>query len=325
MAEPIKWKSKLILAKPEAAYAVNPVLVAANAVLLTDVQLQPMEGEDVSRNLELPYLGAQEALTAGLRSVLTGTFELVGSGETGVAPGWSALIRAMGIAEVVTPDTVPGDGTGKVEYTPVTDDHESVALEFYIGPDAAASRYLFLGARGTGQLTVSANGIPAIRGTWTGLWTLPGTQAKPTGVDLSNFVDPQVATKANTPTFTIDAIPFVMRSFTLDFANDVQARMLVGREAIIIVDRNETIAATVEAVPLGTYNPYARASATPKARFPIVVAHGTVAGRRVRIDVPKATQNRATGFENQQGVLEWPLNFTPMPDAGDDQWKITLS
>lgn len=321
MAEPIKWMSKLILAKPEVTYGVDPTPTAANAMLLTDVQLQPMEGEDVSRNLEMPYLGAQEALTAGLRSVLTGTFELVGSGQTGVAPGWSPLIRAMGVAEVVTPDTVPGDGTGKVEYTPVTDDHESVAIYFYIGP----TRYVMLGARGTGQLTVTANGIPAIRGTWTGLWKLPTDQAKPAGVDLSNFVDPQVASKANTPTFTIDAIPFVMRSFTLDLACDVQARMLVGREAIVIVGRNETLNITVEAVPLATYNPYLRASTTPKPRFPIQLAHGTVAGRRVGVGVAKATQNRATGFENQQGVLEWPLGFTPMPDEGDDQWKITLS
>lgn len=319
MPDPIKWQSKLILAKAEAEYGTNPTLAAANAVLLTDVQLQPMEGEDVSRNLDRPYLGAQEQLTAGLRSVLTASFELVGSGDTGVAPSWSPLIRALGIAEVVTADATPGDGT--VEYTPVSDDHESVAIAFYIGP----TRYLLLGARGTGQLMVNASGIPMIRGTWTGLWTLPADQSKPTGVDLSGIPDPQVASKTNTPTFTIDAIPFVMRSFQLDFGCDVQPRMLVGREAIIIVDRAETITTTVEAVPMATYNPFARASATPKDRFPIVLEHGTVAGRRVRIDVDAAVQNRVTGFENQQGVLEWPLSFTPMPTDGDDQWKITLS
>jgi len=101
--------------------------------------------------------------------------------------------------------------------------------------------------------------------------------------------------------------------------------MLVGREAILIVDRNETIATTVEAVPMAIYNPYLRASTTPKPRFPIAIAHGTVAGRRVAVAVAEAVQNRTVGLENQQNVLEWSLSFTPMPVEGDDQWKITLS
>jgi hypothetical protein len=316
MAEPIKWKSKTFLVKPEVTYGTDAVPVAANAVLLTDVQFQPMEGDDVSRNIELPYMGAQETIAAGLRAVLTGSFELVGSGETGVAPGWSALIRSMGIAEIVTPDGAPGTGT--VEYMPVTDDHESVSTYFYIGP----TRYVMRGVRGTGELTCNAQGIPVIRGAWTGLFTLPSDQAAP-AVDLSNFVEPQIASQANTPVFTIGGVPFVMRNFSLNFACDVQPRMLVGREGILIVDRAESISTTVEAVPMATYNPYAKAQ-TPKPRQAIVLEHGTIVGRKVTIEAPTAVQNRPSGLENQQGVLEWPLTFTPLPTAGNDQWKITL-
>ncbi|MES2987679.1 MAG: hypothetical protein V4808_07220 [Pseudomonadota bacterium] len=314
---PIKWKSKTILVKPEVTYGVDPVPTAANAVLLTDVQFQPMEGEDVTRNVELPYMGAQEAISAGLRAVLTGTFELVGSGETGVAPGWSAIMRSLGVAEVVTPDDDPDDGT--VEYVPVSQGHESTAIYFIIGP----TRYVMVGCAGTGQMTVNAQGIPGIRATITGLFTLPSDQAPPS-VDLSNFVEPQVASKANTPVFTINGIPFVMRNFGFDFGCDVQPRMLVGREQILIVDRAEKITTTVEAVPLATYSPYLKAI-TPKPRMPIVLQHGTAAGRRVKFEAPTAVQMRPSGFENQQGVLEWPLTFTPLPDEGDDQWKITLS
>lgn len=315
--EPIKFKSKTILVEPEVTYGVDPTPLAINAMLLTDVQLQPMEGEDVSRNLELPYLGAQEQFAAGLRAVLTCTFELVGSGETGVAPGWSPIMRALGVAEVVTPDDDPNDGT--VEYTPISDEHESACIYFHIGP----SRFVLKGVRGSGVLTINAQGIPSVRATLTGLWTLPTDSAAPT-VDLSNFVAPQIAAKANTPVFTIDAVPFKLRMFELDLANDVQPRMLVNHEEIVIVDRNETLKATVEAVPLATYNPFAKGSASPKPRVPIVIEHGTVIGRRVKVEAGTAVQNRLTGFENQQGVLEWPLGFTPLPDAGDDQWKITL-
>lgn len=316
---PIKWKSKTILVKPEVTYGVDPVPVAANAVLLTDVQFQPMEGEDVSRNLDLPYMGAQETIAAGLRAVLTASFELVGAGQNGVAPGWSALIRSMGIAEVVTPETGAGAGDGKVEYLPVSNNHESVAIYFFMG----STRYVMLGVRGTGEATVNANGIPVIRGTWTGLFTLPAENAAP-AVDLSNFVEPQIASTANTPVFTIGGTAFVMRSFGLNFGCDVQPRMLVGREQIVIVDRSETISTSVEAVPMTVYNPYQKVQ-TPKPRQPIILQHGTVVGRKVKIEAPYAVQGRPTGLDNQQGIVEWPLTFMPLPSAGNDQWKITLS
>jgi hypothetical protein len=316
---PIRWKSKSFLVKKETTYGVDPTPTAANAVLVTDVSLQPMEGEDVSRNLDLPYMGAQEMFATGLRAVLTASFELVGSGETGVAPGWSMLARTLGIAEVVTPDDDPGDGT--VEYTPISSGHESAAIYVQIGP----TRYVILGLAGTGELSFNANGIPVLKGTWTGLWTLPGDQAAPTGIDLSNFVDPQVATKANTPVFTIDAIPFVMRNFAMNLGNDVQGRFLVGDERVMIVDRSETITATVQAVPMATFNPYAKASQSPKPRMPIVLEHGTVVGRKVKFEAPACTLNRPSGIDNQQGIVEWPLTFVPQPTEGNDQWIITLS
>lgn len=316
---PIKWRSKTILTKAETVYGTDPVPTAANAVLLTDVQLQPMEGEDVSRNLEQPYMGAQEDIAAAIRVVLTGSFELVGSGATGVAPGWSALIRAMGVAEVITPDTGVGANDGTVEYSPITDGHESVATYINIGP----TRHVIRGMRGTGVITVNAQGIPVCRGTWTGLFTTPVDQVAP-AVDLSNFVEPQIASKTNTPVFTIGGVAFVMRSFEMNLGCDVQPIMLVGHEEIVIVDRAEAISTSVWAVPMATYNPYVKAQ-TPKPKQAVVLQHGTIIGRRVKIDAPTATQGRLSGINNNQGVVEWPLSLTPLPNQGNDQWMITLS
>lgn len=317
MADPIKWKSKIILVKPEATYGVDPVPTGAqDGMVLTDVQFQPMEGQDVSRNLEMPYLGSQEQVPVGLYCVLTGSFELVGSGQTGVAPAWSPLLRACGVAEVVTPDDDPGDGT--VEYSPVSDGHESFAAYFFIGPN----RYVMLGSRATAEITVNALGIPVCRVTITGLFTVPSVQARPT-VNLDAFQTPEVASKANTPIFTIDDIPFVMRNFSLNLGCDVQARMLIGLERIVIVDKAETLSTQVEAVPMSTYNPVVRAM-SPAPRQPIILQHGTVPGRIVEISAPKAVQRRFGGSTENQGVEEWPLTFSTLPDAGDDQWKITL-
>lgn len=318
MADPIKWRSKIILVKAEPlnAYGVDPVPTGpANAMLMTNVQLQPMEGQEVSRNLETPYMGAQESLPVGLYSVLTGDFELVGSGTAGTAPAWSPLLRSCGVAEVITPTT-------KVEYSPISESQESVTCHFMIG----TNRYVMLGARSTGQITINALGIPVCRITMTGLFTLPSVQTRPT-VNLTAWQKPQVASKATTPVYTIDAIPFVGRDYSLNLGCEIQPRMLFNQERVLIVDKAEQITMTVEAVAVSTYNPVARAgSPTADApRVPIVVEHGTIAGRKVKIEAAACVQSRFAGSQENQKIEEWPLTFTPLPTAGDDQWKITLT
>ncbi|MDT7533731.1 hypothetical protein OVY48_09875 [Sphingobium sp. SA2] len=318
MAEPIKWRSKLILVKAEPlnAYGVDAAPTGAvNAMLLTNVQFQPMEGQEVSRNLELPYMGAQESLPVGLYCVLTGDFELVGSGAAGTAPAWSPLIRSCGVAEVITPGET-------VEYTPITEDHESVTAYFQIG----VNRYVMLGARSTAQFSINAMGIPVCRITMTGLFTIPSVQARPT-VNLTAWQKPQVASKATTPVFTIDAMPLTGRDFQLTLGCEVQPRMLFNQERVLIVDRAETISLTVEAVPLTTYNPITAAgSPTVEApRVPIEVEHGTIVGRKVRIEAQSCVQQRFAGSQENQKIEEWPLTFMPLQVGGNDQWKITVS
>ena len=305
------WKSKTILAKVETTYGTDATPTgAANAILCSDVTFTPMEGDWVKRNYERRYFGGRPGLGAAFRSILTFSVELVGSGTAGTAPGWGPLLRACGIAEVVTAAT-------KVEYTPVTDAPESVTLYF----DVDGTKHVMLGTRGTVVFKVDANGIPMMTFTLTSLFTVPTEAAKPTP-DYSTFKAPQVAIKTNTPTFTIGGTAFIMRSFELDMANDVQPRMLVGQEAILIVDRDETLKTQIEAVALTTYDPFTIANNNTLQAIQLV--HGVGAGLISTFDLPSAQQQMPT-YQEQQGILEWPLTFSALPVDGDDQWKITLT
>lgn len=308
---PKYWKSKTILAKDEVTYGIDPVPTgAANAILASDVTFTPMEGDWVKRNYERRFFGSRPGLGAAFRSMLTFSVELVGSGAAGTAPGWGPLLRACGVAEVITAGV-------SVEYSPITDGPESATLYF----DVDGTKHVMLGARGNVVFKVDANGIPMLTFTFTSLFTVPTEAAKPTPV-YTAFQAPQVASKANTPTFTIGAVPFTMRSFELDMANDVQPRMLVGQEAILIVDRDETLKVQVEAVALGTYDPFTTAKNNVLKAIQLV--HGTVAGRIVTLDLP-SSQQQMPAYQEQQGILEWPLTFSPLPVAGDDQWTLTLT
>lgn len=308
----IKWKSKIILFALEAAYGVDPAPTgAANAILMTGVTFSPMEGEDISRDLEYPYLSAQEEIPAGLHGRIRGRIELAPSGTAGTAPAWGPVLRACGVAETITALT-------SVTYNPITDGMESGTLHFWMG----GTRHVLTGCRGNATMRWPAQGLPYLEIDLMGLWSKPAETARP-AVDLSAFKGPVVVTHANTPTFTVDGVSLVMREAALSLNNQVETRLLVGEESVIIPDRAEGFTARVEAVPLATFDPYALAEA--RTRAPVALTHGTTAGNTASLSVPTAQIKRLSGFENAQNILEWPLDAVPLPQAGNDQWTLTLT
>lgn len=311
MPAALKWRSKILLLKIEASYGVDPAPAAANGILATNVELSPMEGDDASRDLEYPYLGAQPMIPTGLRATLSFSTELQGSGTAGTAPAWGPIARACALAQTVNAGV-------SVVYNPISSSHESVHVYFWI----EATRHVMKGCRGTGVLTVDAQGIPRIRWTLTGLFVTPTEQSRVTPT-LTGFIAPQVATDANTPTFSVNSVDLVLRGFSLDLGNAVEPRLLIGREEILITNRQEAIAARVEAVPLSTLDPFTLAQAQTQVAVSLV--HGTSAGKIATIAAPTCQVMRMSGYENNQDVLEWPLRLTPIPAAGNDQFSIALT
>lgn len=309
---PIKWRSKILLAKIETTYGTDAAPAGAtDAVLATNIVLTPMEGQDVSRELELPWLAAQATIPAGLHSRLQFRVEIVPSGTAGTAPAWGPLLRACAVAETIVADT-------SVTYNPVTDDHESVTIHFWLG----GTRFVIKGARGTCVMRFTAQGIPYLEFDLRGLFALPGEQSRPTPT-LSAFLKPDLVTSAKTPTFEIDDTAFVMRSFALDLGNSVQPRFLVGSESILIADKAELATAQVEAVPLTTFDPFD--AAYDQETVPVELVHGTVAGRTATLAIDAAQLQRPAGLENAQDITEWPLRLVPLPSSGNDQWTLALT
>lgn len=312
MPAPIKWKSKILLAKIETTYGVDATPTgAANAILAVGVSLVPMEGDDVTRDLEFPWLAAQAMIPTGLRVRLRGRIELAPSGTAGTAPAWGPILRICGAGAVVTAGT-------SVVFAPISDDMESATIHFWIG----GTRHVMKGCRGSGVIRANAQGIPYFEFDILGLFTTPTETARPTP-DLSAFKKPRIVTTANTPLFTINSVALVMRSFAMNLGNAVEPRLLVGSESIIIPDRAELVQTTVEATPLTTYDPYTIAD--QQTAVPIVLKHGTSAGNIWQLSVPAAQQKRLASFSQNQNILEWPLELVPQPVAGNDQWTLTLT
>jgi hypothetical protein len=79
--------------------------------------------------------------------------------------------------------------------------------------------------------------------------------------------------------------------------------MLVGTEAVRIVDHECVLKTQVEAVALTTYDPYTIAKAQTKQA--IALLHGTVVGRKFQLDLPSC-QQLLPSYQEQSGIAEWP-------------------
>jgi hypothetical protein len=308
----ISWKSKIILFKIEETYGTDPTPTgAANAMLMTNVSYSPMVGNSVSRDLEFPYLAAQGKIPAGLRVQLKGRVELAPSGTAGTAPAWGPLVRACRWAETIVADT-------SVTYSPVSEDMESGTLWFWIG----GTKQIVTGVRGDVDLKVDAQGIPYLEFTLTGLFGDPSEVSRATPT-LTGFKQPKLATTANTPTFTVNSVALVMRSFQLSMNNQVTPRFLVGADEIVITDGAETASARVQAVPLTTFNPFSLAKAETEVAVSLV--HGTAAGSIATLTLGHCQIDLIGDYQQQDNILEWTVPLIPLPSSGNDQWSLALT
>lgn len=308
MPEPLSWKSKVILADIEAAYGTDPV--PTQAILAKNVSVKPMDGEDVTRDIERPFFGAQPSIPTGLRTVIEFDCELVGSGTAGTPPAFGPLLRACALSETISAGV-------SATYAPVHSALESAALYFWIG----GTQQKILGARGSVSLNLTAQQIPTLHFTLTGLWAAPTAVATP-AIDLSDFPQPQIVNSVNTNLFTVNGVALVLRSFALDRQNDVQPRLLVARDEIMIVDSNEAMSMQVEAVPIATFDLFGLVNA--RTTMSVVLHHGP-AGSQVNIQALRCQIMRPDGYQNQNSVLEWALKLVPLPsDAGDDQFSLVF-
>lgn len=305
------WRKKSILAKAEGTYATDASPTgAANAIIALNAQITPIEAQEVRRELDRPYMGAEPTILAGQHVAMQFETEATGGGAVDTAPPHAPLFRASGLAETVNAST-------SVVYDPVSAAFESASLYFNLD----GTLHKALGARGNLGFLLQAQQIPRWTHRFLGLIADPAATALPTET-LTAWQGPIESSDTNTPTFSIHGYSAVLERLELDFGNDVQGRFLVGQENVVIVDRNVTGRAVIEAPALGTKDFFAIARAETRAALQLV--HGTTAGNIVTIDAPKVQIGRPT-YQNSQGFVHLVLPLTFTPDTGDDEISITFT
>lgn len=307
----LKRKAAL-LAKIETTYGVDPTPTGgANAILVSDVNISPMEMKTEDRALLRPFLGNNEQLPTGLFSKLDFTCEIAGSGAKGTAPAWGPLIRACGFAETITAAT-------KVEYTPVSSDMESVTQ--YLNLDGVLHK--LTGARGTVSFDFTKDTRPKMKFSFTGLFNAVTDAASPV-VDYAAWIKPLPVNKTNTPTLTVDSYAAAVHSLSFDMANAVVYRELLNDQAkVLITDRKPSGQIVMEAVTVATKNWWSVIKDVVTG--PLHLVHGLVDGNIVELEAIN-TQLIKPQYQDQDGIAMLQCGTVYTPSAtGNDELVITV-
>ncbi len=307
-----KMRRRLVLAAIESTYGTDPgPTPVANAILTRSVDVTPMAGDDIDRNLLRSYYGNSQSVAGEKHVELTLEVELAGSGAAGTAPAWAPLLRACGFAETVNAGT-------DVTYNPITGNEESISC--WIHRDGVLHK--FTGGRGSVSFRLDVNNIPVMTFRFLGLLGTISNTLMPTTADYSPWQLPLPVTNNNTSPLTLHGVQVSFSQVTLDMSVETTKHMVVGAgSSILIVDRAPSGTAVIEEPALATLDLYTKAKDASLGG--LALTHGTTVGNIVEFSGPKV----GTGSPTEQdlnGVQMLSVPLTINPDAGNDELVITV-
>lgn len=102
-------RKRVILAKIEATYSQDPTPSAGlDALLMSNLNVSPMEQTLVQRNNVKAYLGNNPSVLAAIYAKVSFDIEVAGSGTPGTAPAYDELLRACGLSATTLASALSG-------------------------------------------------------------------------------------------------------------------------------------------------------------------------------------------------------------------------
>ena len=308
----LKWAKKLLLAKAESTAGTAEALTKADAILVSNVELNQLAGDSVSRELERSYFGNSDQIPVNTHLSLTFRVELAGSGAKKTPPGWGKLLLPCGMKETV--------GSMTVDYAPISENEPTLTL----GLNIDGQLHTLAGSRGSFGIESGANAIPYLTFSFTGLYTEPSSVAATKMPVFTAFKKPLVGSNKNTPAFSFHGKgDLALSGFNYDHANEVVHREVIGAaNSVVISNRAPTGSVTIDTPKYTDLNLVARAKAGTLGA--LVLQHGTADGEKVAISLP---QTAISGISNTEadGIWQNEVSFAVLPKDGNDEIKITTS
>lgn len=222
---------KLLLAKQEVTYGVDPTPDDTNAIETMDLQMDRYAGDKTERNVDRNTIGGKESIAISPHTNASFGVGLASSGTAGTAPAHGPLWRACGFDETIVAVT------SAAYQLPATkadlDAADSVTM--WDSRSQSGLTQKMTGCRGKNSISMGRGELPKIEfSDFLGSYNTPIALAGPTGIDWSGWKAELPFTKGNVPVLTLDGESACTESFNIDFGQDVQRRNVPGCEQTII-------------------------------------------------------------------------------------------
>jgi len=306
-------RRRLILAKIETTYGTDPTPTgASNAVLVRNLEIQPLVSDAVNRELVRPYLGQSDQLLAQTRVEVSFEVELAGSGTAGTAPAYGPVLRSCALSETISAGT-------SVTYAPESSGFESCTIYYH----EDGIRHKVTGCRGTFELTGEVGQIPVIAFTMTGIYNAPTDETLPTPT-YANQSTPLLFKQGNTTNFSAFSYSGCLQSYNFSMANDVIYRELVGcTKEIMITNRAPSGTIVIEAPTIAAKDFFTIATGTSTGS--ITFQQGTTAGNIVTMTTAQSDLGSLT-YSDMDGVQMLNMPFIAVPtSAGNNEMSLVYT
>lgn len=307
------WRNRLALAKIETTYNTSSSPAATDALLFTELDVQPLAVELTERETIQSHFGNRASIVTQRSVPVNATVELAGSGSAGTAPRWGALLRSCAAAEAIVAST-------SVTYSPVSSSFSSYTMDFYKDDGA---RQAITGIRGTAELSLSAGEIPTIAFEQMGQYSAPGALSLPSPT-YSAQAAPVAVNSDNTTSVSVHGFSACMNAFNLSLGVEMTFRQLAGcTKEVLITDRKPSGSITIELPNYATKDFLAIVSAQTAGA--ISWQHGQTAGNIVTFTASNCAFDTPSIAE-QDSITMITLPFRPLPtSAGNNEWSLALT
>jgi hypothetical protein len=257
----------------------------------------------------------------GMTVSLTGG---TGVGQKGEIISYNGTTKVAGLSGTwaVAPDATTQYSIGEnVLYLPVSTfgASSSATIHFYLD----GVRHVLLGARGSVSFELSAKQLPVMKWSFTGLMGTVSDVAMPSS-DTSAWQTPVTISTENTTDLNLLGYrSAVLSTLSIDMANQVVYRQLVGGESVIITDRKPAGNVSIEATTVTAKDWWTTAKNATTGAF--YIKHGQAAGNSVSFTSRKV-QLTQPQYSDLDGIamMDFGTAFIPFSSTGNDELRICV-
>lgn len=313
-----KIRNTVILALVAAVTGADAAPTAANAILVAEMSLTPLEATNIERKVMRGSFGGNAELVGTTNVKCSITVELAGSGAAATPPAWGQLMQGCGMAEGLL------TGPARVEYTPVSTGLKDLTIYYY--DDGVLHK--MVNVMGTVTLTAKVGERPMLKFDFTGVDGTVTATGSPVG-DYSAWKIPVAMTKANVVDVTIGATyatgaltggtAYPSNGLEINWGNQVDFLANLSTEKVDISDRS--VAGSVEYELTAAQEVAFMADVKNNTLRSLGFTIGLATGNKILVHAP-AVQHKNYKLVDVKGTRYVGYDLSYLPLNGNDEIRL---